>query len=144
MVCLICSTRGWMNTLLGQTGQVRVSWPFSMVSTTASIWIMDRWFGRSWCKASVLLPSIQRYLVVVFGRSSPVEPLRSFRFPLWWMLFCLQLLHSTKQNIIVSDRTKFLFVDSIPESMSHCVSGESKVMADYKKLTPSGPRQLTP
>lgn len=28
--------------------------------------------------------------------------------------------------------------------MSRCVSCESKIMANYKKLTPSGPHQLTP
>ncbi|CAH1431384.1 unnamed protein product [Lactuca virosa] len=50
--------------------------------------------------------------------------------------------HRTK--IIVSDPTKFLFISLIPETMYHCVSGESKLIREYKKLPPTGPRQLTP
>ena len=46
--------------------------------------------------------------------------------------------------IIISDPTKFMFIGSIPESMSRCVSSENNVIGDYRKLTPSGPRQLTP
>ncbi|CAI9304193.1 unnamed protein product [Lactuca saligna] len=50
--------------------------------------------------------------------------------------------HTTK--ITVPDPTNFLFVGSIPKSMYMCVSAESKVMADYRNLPPTGPRQLTP
>ena len=50
--------------------------------------------------------------------------------------------HTTK--ITVSDPTKFTFVSSIPESMYRCVTAENNVMADYRKLTPTGPRKLTP
>lgn len=46
--------------------------------------------------------------------------------------------------ILVSDPSKFILIGSILESMYRCVSPESNVINEYKKLTPSGPRQLTP
>ena len=49
-----------------------------------------------------------------------------------------------KIKIIVSNATKFQFIGSVPESMYKCVSGESKLMNEYKKLPPTGPRQLIP
>ncbi|XP_023760257.1 uncharacterized protein PB18E9.04c-like [Lactuca sativa] len=48
------------------------------------------------------------------------------------------------KKIIISDPIKFPHNGSIPESMYRCVTTESHVMADYRKLTPMGPRVLTP
>lgn len=42
------------------------------------------------------------------------------------------------------DPTMFRYIGSIPETMSRCVTSESRVMVDYRKLPPSGPRQLAP
>lgn len=47
------------------------------------------------------------------------------------------------KKIIITDSTKFLFVGSIPESMYRCVSPESKIITEYLKSPPTGPRPLT-
>ena len=54
----------------------------------------------------------------------------------------IAVFHTVK--IIVTDPTKFHYIGSIPETMSRCVTSESRVMVDYRKLPPLGPRQLTP
>ncbi|XP_023737424.1 uncharacterized protein LOC111885390 [Lactuca sativa] len=48
------------------------------------------------------------------------------------------------KKIIISDPTKCHHNGSNPKSMYRCVSSESHVMAEYKKLTPKRPRVLTP
>lgn len=58
------------------------------------------------------------------------------------LLSSIANFHTTK--IIVTDPSKFPFNGSIPESMYACVSRESKVIQEYKKLPSSGPRELTP
>ena len=58
------------------------------------------------------------------------------------MLSSVATFHT--KNIIFSDATKFSFIGSIPETMYRCVSSESKVMVEYRKLLTTGPRKLTP
>ncbi|KAL7613861.1 hypothetical protein Lser_V15G06525 [Lactuca serriola] len=58
------------------------------------------------------------------------------------LLSSIATFHMTK--IIVSDPSKFMFIGSGPESMYICVSSEIKLMKEYKRLPPTGPRQLTP
>lgn len=58
------------------------------------------------------------------------------------LLSSIAMFHTTK--IIVTDPTKYLFNGSVPESMYACVSKESKVIQEYKKLPSLGPRELTP
>lgn len=43
MDCLLFSIRGWLNGLLGQTREVRVSWPFFMILQRhpSGLWILD-------------------------------------------------------------------------------------------------------
>ena len=56
------------------------------------------------------------------------------------MLFSIATFHTT--NIIVTHPSKFVFVGSIPESMSTFVPPSSKIIQEYKKLPSSGPREL--
>lgn len=58
------------------------------------------------------------------------------------MLSSVATFHTKK--IIFSDATKFSHIGSIPETMYMCVSSESNVMTAYRKLSPKGPRELTP
>ncbi|XP_023768812.1 uncharacterized protein LOC111917354 [Lactuca sativa] len=57
------------------------------------------------------------------------------------LLSSVATFHTKK--IIVTDSNKYSFNDSIPESMYRCVTNQSHVMADYRKLSPIGPRELT-
>ena len=56
------------------------------------------------------------------------------------LLSSIATFHTTK--IIVTDPSKYLFIGSIPELMYACVSTESKIIQEYKKLPSSGPREL--
>lgn len=58
-------------------------------------------------------------------------------------MFSLVATFHTKK-VIIADPIKFLHVGSIPETMYHCVSMESNVMAAYRKFPPSSPHHLTP
>ncbi|XP_052627738.1 uncharacterized protein LOC128134252 [Lactuca sativa] len=57
------------------------------------------------------------------------------------LLASIASFHTKK--IIISDPRKFHHYGLIPESMYRCVSAQSNVMADYRKLSPVGPRVLS-
>ena len=57
------------------------------------------------------------------------------------LMSSIATFHTTK--IIVAYPSKFLIIGLVPESMFKCVYGESKLVNEYKKLPPTGPRQLT-
>ncbi|KAL7598863.1 hypothetical protein Lser_V15G21253 [Lactuca serriola] len=58
------------------------------------------------------------------------------------LLSSIAMFHTTK--ILVTDPSKYLFVGSIPASMYACVSDQSAIIQEYKKLPSSGLRELTP
>lgn len=57
------------------------------------------------------------------------------------LLASIASFHTKK--IIISDPSKFHHYGLIPESMYRCVSAQSNVMAEYRKLSPLGPRVLS-
>lgn len=57
------------------------------------------------------------------------------------LMSSIAMFHMTK--IIVSGPSRFIFIGSVSESMYCCVSTESKLMNEYKKLPSSGLSQLT-
>ena len=58
------------------------------------------------------------------------------------LLSSIATFHTTK--ILITDLSKYLFVGSIPASMYACVSDQSAIIQEYKKLPSSGRRELTP
>ncbi|XP_023741173.1 actin cytoskeleton-regulatory complex protein pan1-like [Lactuca sativa] len=78
-------------------------------------------------------------LMVHYLVSSGAEPQYFYEDAL---VASIATFHSKK--IIISDPTKFPHYGSIPDSMYRCVTAESRVMADYHKLTPKEPRVLSP
>ncbi|XP_023764879.2 uncharacterized protein LOC111913403 [Lactuca sativa] len=58
------------------------------------------------------------------------------------LLSSIATFHTTK--IIVTDPTKYSFIGSVPETMLACVSAASNVLQQYRKISSSGPRELTP
>lgn len=69
--------------------------------------------------------------------------IESFQIPFMKdvILSFVATFHTTM--IIITNSSKYPFTGSILESMYRCVSSKSNVIADYRKLPPKGPRQLT-
>lgn len=58
------------------------------------------------------------------------------------LLSPISTFYTTK--IIVTDRTKYSFIGSIPDTMLTYVSATSNVLQQVRKIPSSGPRELTP
>lgn len=100
-----------------------------------------------WSQLVQSINSITRHSKISCGRFWTIvtrQAIEHFQIPVMTdaLLSCVATFHTKK--IIFSNATKFSFNGSIPETMYRCVTSESKVMAEYRKLPPTGPRQLTP
>ena len=130
--------------LLGPTTLPRGLWFFFMGFITAFTLILGPSYGKKLVQS---LNSTSRHSEISCGKFWTIvthKAMEIFNVPVMAdsLMATIATFHTSK--IFVSDPTKFSFVGSIPESMYDCVSAESKVMAEYKKLPPTGPRALTP
>ena len=57
------------------------------------------------------------------------------------MIAAILVFHTS--NVIVSDSSRFVFIESIPETMLRYVPADSEVIKEYRRQLASSPRRLT-
>lgn len=113
-----------------------------MVSTRVRTSTTTLFFGLKWFRAHSPPHVIVKSLVDVFGLIVRWS-IDKLNIPLMQdtLITSISTFHTT--GIIILDSSKFSFIGSIPKAMFRDVPTSSKILEGYRKLTPSGPHELS-
>lgn len=119
------------------------SWPLSMVSTQVRTSTMALFYGLNLFRALSPPHVTEKSPVHVFLTLIVHRSIENLTILVMHNTLIASIATFLTTAIIISNSSKFSFIGSIPEAMFRDVPPSSKLLEGYRKLTPSGPRELT-